>query len=41
MKCEKCGWHMSLRLIEEGSLYTTEIWRCLNLRCMYMVRVIK
>lgn len=40
-KCEKCGCDMTLTLTEKGDLYTTEIWRCKNLRCGYMMRVIK
>lgn len=41
MKCEKCGRPMTLRLIEKGKYFDIEIWGCTNLRCLYMVRIIK
>ncbi|WP_261783171.1 hypothetical protein [Clostridium botulinum] len=36
MKCEKCGRDMTLVLVEKGSSAETKIWKCTNLRCLYM-----
>lgn len=41
MKCEKCNREMKLILIENGEFLVTEIWRCSNLRCGHMFRIVK
>jgi hypothetical protein len=38
MKCDKCGGYMVLVLVENDSTVKTKIWRCTNLRCLYMCR---
>lgn len=38
MKCEKCGYEMTLRLVEHGEYFIMKIYRCTNLRCGYMFR---
>lgn len=40
-KCEKCGWRMTVVLIEKGQYFITKISRCTNIRCGYMVRSLK
>jgi len=40
-KCEKCGREVKLVLVEKSEYITTEIYRCLNLRCGYMFRTLK
>ncbi|WP_346884344.1 hypothetical protein [Clostridium sp. UBA4395] len=40
-KCDKCGREVKLVLEEKGEYITTEIYRCLNLRCGYMFRVLR
>jgi hypothetical protein len=40
-KCEKCNWPVVLALIAKGDFFTTEIYRCTNLRCGYMFRILE
>lgn len=40
-KCEKCGCSTVLVLIEREKYLTTEIYRCTNLRCGYIFRILK
>lgn len=38
MTCDKCGKQMVKVFVENGDGVYTEIWRCTNLRCLYMAR---